>query len=138
VTTDVLFGYAYMTDEPGTHTEVLAPALRALCEAVGVPPRKMNEFGRKSRHRGERKFSWEWFEEAMGRAEHISLWGGPAHAPRSSGAYRPTELRVRFNLRYFYNIEMEFNARGLSTRSCPRARTQPSGAPGWTPPPGSS
>jgi hypothetical protein len=108
VTTDVLFGYVYMTDEPGAHTEVLAPALRELTEAVGIPPRKMNEFGRNSRHRGERKFSWEWFEEAMGRAEHISSWGGPARDPRSSAAYLPTELRVWFNLRYFYNIEMEF------------------------------
>jgi hypothetical protein len=107
VTTDVLFGYVYMAEEPGAHTEVLAPALRALSEAVGVPPRKMTEFGRKSRHRGERKFSWEWFEEAMGRAEHISLWGGPARNARSF-AYLPTELRVRINLRYFYNIEMRF------------------------------
>jgi hypothetical protein len=118
----MIFGYVYMKDEPGAHADALAPALRRLTEAIGIPPRKMTETAAKPKHRGQRKFSWEWFGEAARSAEAVSLWGGPARiAPHLHGSRdSPEELSARFNLRYFRDIEMRFQQPALIYIVVPR------------------
>jgi hypothetical protein len=99
----MLFGYVYMKEEPGAQSTVIEPALRRLTDTIGIPPRKMRVTTPEPKYGKDRKFTWEWFGEAVRSAEAISLWGGPArkdiyrHGTKRSGE----ELSVRFNLRYF-------------------------------------